>query len=150
MKHWEDITYQIDETFLDKTLLHKYLDKFYLNIVNKIKDNQHILFIPRLFLIDNQYISLSKLILFNKENNKKDILDYLINNLNEEELEVNILDMIKRVIRDINRKKYKGYIIYLHNFAKFDGYFLLKYLAQIGCEATNPTIHKGRIISIKW
>lgn len=49
---------------------------------------------------------------------------------------------------DINRKKYKGYRIYLHNFAKFDGYFLLKYLSQIG--HCTPVIHKGRIISNKF
>jgi hypothetical protein len=62
-------------------------------------------------------------------------------------LEDNILDMVSRAMKDINRKKYKGYRIYLHNFAKFDGYFLLKYLSKIG--NTSPTIHKGRIISTK-
>jgi len=73
---------------------------------------------------------------------------YFINNFKVSQFEDNILDMVKRAMKDINRKKYKGYIIYLHNFAKFDGYFLLKYLAQIG--DTNPTIHKGRIISTKF
>jgi len=73
---------------------------------------------------------------------------YFIKNLNLSQLEDNILDMINRAMLDINRKKYKGYRIYLHNFAKFDGYFLLKYLSQIG--NTSPTIHKGRIISTKF
>lgn len=63
-------------------------------------------------------------------------------------IESHILNMISNAMKDINRKKYKGYRIYLHNFAKFDGYFLLKYLSQIG--DTSPTIHKGRIISSKF
>jgi hypothetical protein len=63
-------------------------------------------------------------------------------------LENNILDMVNRAMIDINRKKYKGYRIYLHNFSKFDGYFLLKYLSQIG--QVSPIIHKGRIISTKF
>jgi hypothetical protein len=73
---------------------------------------------------------------------------YFINNFKVSQLEDNILDMVTRAMKDINRKKFKGFSIYLHNFAKFDGYFLLKYLAQIG--ETNPTIHKGRIISTKF
>jgi hypothetical protein len=73
---------------------------------------------------------------------------YFINNLKLFQLEDNILDIVIRAMKDINRKKYKGYRIYLHYFAKFDGFFLLKYLSQIG--HTSPTIHKGRIISTKF
>jgi len=51
-----------------------------------------------------------------------------------------ILDMIKNAMIDINKKKYKNYKIYLHNFAKFDGYLLLKYLSEIG--DCSPVIHK--------
>jgi hypothetical protein len=51
-------------------------------------------------------------------------------------------------MKDICKKKYKGYRIYLHNFSKFDGYFLLNYLSQLGfCD---PIIHKGKIISCKF
>jgi hypothetical protein len=76
------------------------------------------------------------------------IYSYFIKNLLIGELEDNILDMINRAMKDICRKKYKGFRIYLHNFAKFDGYFYLKYLAMIGyCD---PIIHKGRIISTKF
>jgi len=73
---------------------------------------------------------------------------YFIKDLNLSQLEDNILNMVTKAMEDINRKKYKGYRIYLHNFAKFDGYFLLKYLSQIG--HTSPVIHKGRIISTKF
>src|SRR6266498_3704185 len=56
--------------------------------------------------------------------------------------------MINDAITDICIRKYKNYRIYLHNFSKFDGYFLIKYLAQLGyCE---PIIHKGKIISCNF
>jgi hypothetical protein len=68
---------------------------------------------------------------------------YIINSLDPTTIELDILRMISRAIDDICIRKYKDYKIYLHNFSKFDGYFLLKYLAKIGhCK---PIIHKGRI-----
>lgn len=33
--------------------------------------------------------------------------------------------MINDAMLDICKKKYKNYRIYLHNFSKFDGYFLI-------------------------
>ena len=51
---------------------------------------------------------------------------YFIYNLDLDNLENNILNMIKNAITDICTRKYKNYRIYLHNFSKFDGYFLLK------------------------
>ncbi len=56
--------------------------------------------------------------------------------------------MIHNAISDICTRKYKNYRIYLHNFCKFDAYFLIKYLSKLGiCE---PIIHKGRIIPVKF
>ena len=52
--------------------------------------------------------------------------------------------MILETVVDICKRKYKDYKIYLHNFAKFDGYLLLKHLAQLGF--FDPVVHKGRII----
>jgi len=49
---------------------------------------------------------------------------------------------------DISKRKYKGYKIYFHNFAKFDGYFLIRYLGQLG--KCDPLIHNGKIISTKF
>ncbi len=60
----------------------------------------------------------------------------------------NIKNMIYSAMKDICIRKYKGYKIYLHNFSKFDGIFLIKYLITIGeCE---PVIHKGKIISFSF
>ena len=54
--------------------------------------------------------------------------------------------MVFNAIVGICIRKYKDYKIYLHNFAKFDGYFLLKYLSQIG--QTSPVIHKVELYLI--
>ena len=45
-------------------------------------------------------------------------------------LEKNILDMVTRAMKDICSKKYKGYRIYLHKFARFDGFFFVKKLSN--------------------
>ena len=68
-KLWENIIYKInsENTFLNTELISKYLDKFWETVVINIKDDQHILFIPRLILIDNQFISLSSKIEINKD-----------------------------------------------------------------------------------
>jgi hypothetical protein len=77
-KLWNDKIFDVNlnNTFLSKDLLNKYLNKFWLDIVMNINDNEHILFIPRLILIDNQYISLSKLLKINKDN-KDEIISFL-------------------------------------------------------------------------
>jgi len=65
---------------------------------------------------------------------------YLINS--------NIQITIKKVMEDICIRKYKGYKIYFHNFAKFDAIFLIKYLVELG--KCDPIIHKGKIISFSF
>jgi len=57
-------------------------------------------------------------------------------------------EIIYRAMKEISKKKYSNYYIYLHNFARFDAIFLIKHLSQIGdCE---PIIHKGKIISFEF
>jgi DNA polymerase type B, organellar and viral len=73
---------------------------------------------------------------------------YFIESLysNSLDLEKTILNMVNEAMNDICIRKYKNYRVYLHNFSKFDGYFLVKYLSKLGyCD---PVIHKGRIISL--
>jgi|SRR5882762_155967 len=53
-----------------------------------------------------------------------------------------ILDCLKSILT----RKYNGYKIYIHNMAKFDVIFLLKYLIKIA--HVQPVIHNGRIISL--
>ena len=73
---------------------------------------------------------------------------YFIKNLNDNNLENNILDIITKAMNDICKRKYKNYQIYLHNFSKFDGYFLVKYLAKIGI--VDAIINDGKIITINY
>lgn len=56
-------------------------------------------------------------------------------------------DMILYCFSCIFIRKYDNYKIYMHNMAKFDIIFLLKYLVKLW--DLSPKIHDGRIISIK-
>jgi hypothetical protein len=55
-------------------------------------------------------------------------------------------------MQDLCRPKYKNYKIYLHNFSKFDGIFLLKHLASFLSEGAivDPIIHDGKLIQISF
>lgn len=55
--------------------------------------------------------------------------------------------MIIKALTDLKRKKYHNHKIYIHNLAGFDGFFIIKELANIG--QLSPIIHEGKIISLK-
>jgi hypothetical protein len=55
-------------------------------------------------------------------------------------------ELIITALKSILISKYNGFKIYVHNFAKFDAIFLLKYLVKLGI--VEPIIHKDRLISI--
>jgi hypothetical protein len=55
-------------------------------------------------------------------------------------------EMIINALGSITLRKYNGYNIYIHNMAKFDIIFLMKYLVKLG--VVKPIIHNGKIISI--
>lgn len=70
----------------------------------------------------------------------KNISSYYLSDFkNSEELIISALNSI--LIR-----KYNGYNVYIHNLAKFDIIFLLKYLVKVA--TLKPVIHNGRIISL--
>jgi hypothetical protein len=54
--------------------------------------------------------------------------------------------MILDCLKSIFIRKYNGYKVYIHNMAKFDIIFLLKYIVKIA--SLQPVIHNGRIISL--
>jgi hypothetical protein len=54
--------------------------------------------------------------------------------------------MILDCLKSIFIRKYNGFSIYMHNMAKFDIIFLLKYIVKI--VSVQPVIHNGRIISL--
>jgi hypothetical protein len=53
-------------------------------------------------------------------------------------------------MKDLCIKKYKNYKIYLHNFSKFDGIFLLKALTNVENASVEPIIHDGKLINISF
>jgi hypothetical protein len=60
----------------------------------------------------------------------------------------NIEELILTALKSIMIRKYNGYNVYMHNMAKFDIIFLLKYLVKLG--NIEPVIHNDRIILIKF
>lgn len=60
----------------------------------------------------------------------------------------NVDELILSSLSSIMIRKYDGYKVYIHNMAKFDIIFLLKYLVKLG--NVDPIIHNGRIISINF
>src|SRR5918911_5780051 len=70
---------------------------------------------------------------------------YFINDYNN-----NFDLLLNRVMTDLSIKKYDNYKIYLHNFSKFDGIFLLKALCNINNSIVDPIIHDGKLISIQF
>ena len=59
----------------------------------------------------------------------------------------NVNEMLRKALETIFVKKYNHHHIYVHNFANFDAVFLFDVLSSFG--SMIPTIHNGRIISIK-
>jgi hypothetical protein len=59
----------------------------------------------------------------------------------------NVEEMMINCFFTLFVRKYNGYKIYIHNLAKFDIIFLLKYLAKVG--DLEPIIHHNKIISLK-
>jgi hypothetical protein len=55
-------------------------------------------------------------------------------------------EMILDCLNSVMSRKYNGYKVYVHNLAKFDIIFLLKYLVKVG--NLQPVIHNDRIISL--
>lgn len=78
----------------------------------------------------------------------KNTYNHYISSLNELALENNITKMISEAMDLICTNKYKNYSIYLHNFSKFDGYFLIRHLAKLGI--TSPIMNNGKIITTSF
>ena len=58
-----------------------------------------------------------------------------------------IEEMILDALNSILIRKYNGYKVYIHNMAKFDIIFILKYLLKVAdCE---PIIHNDKMLSLK-
>jgi hypothetical protein len=96
---WNNTTYQLEEyQLLDNKLIKKYTNKFYDDIISKLKEDQHIIGLFRIKLKNNQYATLSH---SQKINNnpaiKEALYEYLINRFelsNEEYKTTHIINII--------------------------------------------------------
>jgi len=75
-KQWINLEYSIDNNLYSKSLLKIYINKFWFEVVNKIEDNQHILFIFRV-KFENSHIATIVKMKKIKISNKEDIFNYI-------------------------------------------------------------------------
>jgi len=77
MKYWNNLEIKLDNpTIITKDLLKSNINKFWSDIINKLNNNQHVLFILRLRFDNNQMVTASTLKKIDKTN-KNDLIDYL-------------------------------------------------------------------------
>ncbi len=62
---------------------------------------------------------------------------------------INSDKLLEASLRYIMIRKYNGYKVYLHNFSKFDGVFMLKILSNLSTEI-KPIIRDNNIIDIRF
>ena len=58
-------------------------------------------------------------------------------------------ELLESAILSIMKRKYNGYKVYLHNFSKFDGVFLLKILTKLS-DDVKPIINNNNFIKITF
>lgn len=99
----------------------------------------------------NNFITLDIETFVNKDNNLVPFLISFFNGENSFSFWLGdfktVEEMMINCFNSILVRKYNGYKIYVHNLAKFDVIFLLKYLVKLG--KIEPIIHNDKIISIK-
>jgi DNA polymerase type B, organellar and viral len=129
----------IENNQYDLTLLTvKKSTKFFTKLQKDMnKDEKIVTMDIETMVVNNNHIPFLISIFDGNENKSYYLTDY-----------INVESMIIQAIKDLTIRKYKNYKVYIHNFAKFDAIFLLKYLNNLGI--VEPIIHNGKIISIKF
>jgi len=98
MKNWNNLEIKLRNPILiSKVLLKNNINKFWEDIINKLNDNQHILFILRLKFENNEVVSASTLQKINKTN-KNDLIEYLYDRLTAVSSETYTTKPIKSII----------------------------------------------------
>lgn len=77
-KLWDNIEFPLKDNLFNIDILNTFISKFYSSIVSSIKDDQHIIFIFKIVLINNDIKSVTKLLKINKEG-KDSLINYLSN-----------------------------------------------------------------------
>jgi len=77
-KLWDNIEFPLKDNLFNIDILNTFISKFYNSIVSNIKDDQHIIFIFKIVLINNDIKSTTKLLKINKEG-KDSLINYISN-----------------------------------------------------------------------
>ena len=67
-KLWNDIEEDLKDNLFNKEILNKFINKFYDTIIAGIDEDQHILFLFRIVLINDEVKTISKYLKLNKKN----------------------------------------------------------------------------------
>lgn len=81
-KLWLNITEDLKDNIFNKKILKEFINSFYEKVVDKIEPDQHILFLFRIVLINDDVKTVSKLIKVNKEGTQKSIVSFLLDAIN--------------------------------------------------------------------
>jgi hypothetical protein len=81
-KLWLNITKELKDNIFNKNILKEFISEFYEKVVDKIEPDQHILFLFRVVLINDDIKTVSKLIKINKEGTPSTVIIYLLDAIN--------------------------------------------------------------------
>jgi hypothetical protein len=82
-KLWQNIQVELKDNIFNSEVLKKFINKFSDKVVLTIKEDQHILFIFRIVLINNDIKTVTKLLKINNDvNEKKNLVSYLLDAIN--------------------------------------------------------------------
>jgi hypothetical protein len=81
-KLWNNIHKELKDSIFNKKVLDNFISNFYESIVNSISENQHILFIFRIQLINNNIKTVIKLQKINNLESKRELISYIFDAIN--------------------------------------------------------------------
>jgi hypothetical protein len=85
MKHkklWNNIQEKLKDNIFNKEILDNFINNFIKNIVRNISEDQHILFLFRIVLVNNDIKTVNKLLKINNDKNNTELTNYLMDSIN--------------------------------------------------------------------
>src|SRR6266403_742223 len=85
MKHkklWNNIQEELKDNIFNKEILDNFISKFIKNIVRNISEDQHILFLFRIVLVNNDIKTVNKLLKINNDKSNMELTNYLMDSIN--------------------------------------------------------------------
>jgi hypothetical protein len=85
MKHkklWNNIQEKLKDNIFNKEILDNFINNFTKNIVRNISEDQHILFLFRIVLVNNDIKTVNKLLKINNDKSNMELTNYLMDSIN--------------------------------------------------------------------